>query len=169
MYYSENKAYCISPETYHKWLSAKNSINGLIAAAIGIQTWAPLEIDSLGRVVKIKTETGKIISAKTVGDENDRSLSCLFSRHELEEGKVVQIGSFENQSTTDRYVVFEVSAATKPAPVVKDGRSIFTLEEAKEIILEWTDIVPETTKYELFKTCGLAEVKTVRTVEVGNV
>lgn len=169
MYYSENKAYCISPETYHKWLSAKNSINGLIAAAIGIQTWAPLEIDSLGRVVKIKTETGKIISAKTVGDENDRSLSCLFSRHELEEGKVVQIGSFENQSTTDRYVVFEVSAAIKPAPVVKDGRSIFTLEEAKEIILEWTDIVPETTKYELFKTCGLAEVKTVKTVEVKNV
>ncbi|WKW88291.1 hypothetical protein pzkkv19_147 [Klebsiella phage pzk-kv19] len=169
MYYSENKAYCISPETYHKWLSAKNSINGLIAAAIGIQTWAPLEIDSLGRVVKIKTETGKIISANTVGDENDRSLSCLFSRHELEEGKVVQIGSFENQSTTDRYVVFEVSAAIKPAPVVKDGRSIFTLEEAKEIILEWADIVPETTKYELFKTCGLAEVKTVRTVEVGNV
>ena len=169
MYYSENNAYCISPETYHKWLSAKNSINGLIAAAIGIQTWAPLEIDSLGRVVKIKTETGKIISAKTVGDENDRSLSCLFSRHELEEGKVVQIGSFENQSTTDRYVVFEVSAAIKPAPVVKDGRSIFTLEEAKEIILEWTGIVPETTKYELFKTCGLAEVKTVRTVEVGNV
>ena len=78
----------------------------------------------------------------------------------------MQIGAFENQSTTDRYVVFEVSAAIKPAPVVKDGRSIFTLEEAKEIILELTDIVPETTKYELFKSIGFAEVKTV---EVKNV
>jgi hypothetical protein len=97
------------------------------------------------------------------------AMKHYFARKELEEGRVVQIGAFENQSTTDRYVVFEVSAAIKPAPVVKDGRSIFTLEEAKEIILEWTDIVPETTKYELFKTCGLAEVKTVRTVEVGNV
>lgn len=170
MYYSENKAYCISPETYHKWLSAKNSINGLIAAAIGIQTWAPLEIDSLGRVVKIKTETGKIISAKTVGDENDRSLSCLFSRYELEEGKVVQIGAFENQSSDDRYAVFEIpSTFVKPTPVVKDGRSVFTLKEAKEIILELTDIVPETTKYELFKSIGFAEVKTVKTVEVKNV
>ncbi|BEH88662.1 hypothetical protein [Klebsiella phage phiKp_22] len=169
MNYSKNRVYCISPETYRRWKDAKNTINYLIATVVGVQGWTPLELDSLGRVVKIKTETGKIISAKTIGDEYDRSLSCLFSSHELEEGKVVQIGAFENQSTTDRYVVFEVSAAIKPAPVVKDGRSIFTLEEAKEIILEWTGIVPETTKYELFKTCGLAEVKTVKTVEVKNV
>ncbi len=170
MNYSETRVYCISPETYRRWKDAKNTINYLIATVVGVQGWTPLELDSLGRVVKIKTETGKIISAKTIGDEYDRSLACLFSRHELEEGKVVQIGAFENQSADDRYAVFEISSTfVKPTPIVKDGRSVFTLKEAKEIILELTDIVPETTKYELFKSVGLAEVKTIKTVEVSNV
>lgn len=162
MNYSKNRVYCISPETYRRWKDAKNTINYLIATVVGVQGWTPLELDSLGRVVKIKTETGKIISAKTIGDEYDRSLSCLFSSHELEEGRVVQIGAFENQSF-DRYAVFEIpSTFVKPTPVVKDGRSVFTLKEAKEIILELTDTVPETTKYELFKSIGFAEVKTVK-------
>lgn len=170
MNYSKNRVYCISPETYRRWKDAKNTINYLIATVVGVQGWTPLELDSLGRVVKIKTETGKIISAKTIGDEYDRSLSCLFSSHELEEGRVVQIGAFENQSADDRYAVFEISSTfVKPTLVVKDGRSVFTLKEAKEIILEWTDIVPETTKYELFKSIGFAEVKTVKTIEVKNV
>lgn len=170
MNYSKNRVYCISPETYRRWKDAKNTINYLIATVVGVQGWTPLELDSLGRVVKIKTETGKIISAKTIGDEYDRSLSCLFSSHELEEGRVVQIGAFENQRSDDRYAVFEIpSTFVKPTPVVKDGRSVFTLKEAKEIILELTDIVPETTKYELFKSIGFAEVKTVKTVEVKNV
>lgn len=170
MNYSKNRVYCISPETYRRWKDAKNTINYLIATVVGVQGWTPLELDSLGRVVKIKTETGKIISAKTIGDEYDRSLSCLFSSHELEEGRVVQIGAFETQSSDDRYAVFEIpSTFVKPTPVVKDGRSVFTLKEAKEIILELTDIVPETTKYELFKSIGFAEVKTVKTVEVKNV
>lgn len=172
MHYSENGIYRISDAAFKRWNSATDSINKSIADKVGLNKWTPLVFDNIGRVVKLKLENGTIIESEAIKDEIGYDLSCLFTVSELEGGVVVHVGMLEEvkpSNTDDRYVVFEISQFIKPAPVSKAGKSIFTLEEAKEIILELTDIVPETTRYELFKSSGLAEVKTIKTVEVSNV
>ncbi|QPB08815.1 hypothetical protein CPT_Metamorpho_063 [Klebsiella phage Metamorpho] len=171
MHYSENGIYCISGAAFNRWKYATDSVNGSIANIIGINKWMPVEFDGAGRVVKIKLENGDIITNESIKDDRVE-LSCLFTVSELENGTVIHVGTLEETTpadANDRYFIFEISQFIKPAPVVKDGRSVFTLEEVKEIILELTDTVPETVKYEVFKSTGLAEIKTTKIVEVGNV
>lgn len=169
MYYEETGIYRVSDVAYSGWINnPKDTVNKCIAKAVGVGKWSPCDFDPMGRVTSlIMVDTGKKISTMDVTDRNGHSVTCLFTRDELENGKVLHVGNVSKEVSDDRYVVMEYSPSFEsPSIASKNNKNVFTLEEAKALILELMDIVPDNVHYELFKTAGKAEVKVIKTVEV---